>query len=186
MCPNGGNVDPALGVVFRCNLDGSSYQVIHHFAGDPDDGRSPHGHLIEMNAMLYGMSLWGGEFGRGDVFSIDPVSGNYTNIHSFTAWDSPEGSDPYGSLVTDGNNFYGMTSIGGTDGFGVVFKLGPSPCDFVDPVGVDFIDFAVLAAAWLSGEGDGNWNETCNLAEPDDVIDMADLAICVENWLADK
>ena len=58
------------------------------------------------------------------------------------------------------------------------------PGDFVAPAGVDMSDFAVLAAAWQSTEGDdANWNPLCNLAAPDDVIDIADLAVFCDNWL---
>ena len=38
-------------------------------------------------------------------------------------------------------------------------QIGDIPADFTWPDGVDFIDFAELAAVWLSSEGDGNWNE---------------------------
>jgi len=57
------------------------------------------------------------------------------------------------------------------------------PGDFACPDGVDFVDFTVLATAWLSSEGDVNWSETYNLAEPNDVIDLADLAVFTGNWL---
>ena len=50
--------------------------------------------------------------------------------------------------------------------------------------GIDMKDFAVLAAAWQSSKGDANWNPVCNLAAPDDVIDLADLAVFFDNWLA--
>jgi hypothetical protein len=60
------------------------------------------------------------------------------------------------------------------------------PGDFIAPTGVDFADFAVFAAAWQNDAGEPNWNVSCNLAEPDDVIDMADLAVFCENWLAGK
>ena len=55
--------------------------------------------------------------------------------------------------------------------------------DFDDNCVVDFLDFAVLASSWLSAEGESNWNRSCNLAAPDDVIDMADLAIFAQQWL---
>jgi hypothetical protein len=48
---------------------------------------------------------------------------------------------------------------------------------------VNFLDFAVCAAAWLSSEGDGNWNPACNFQPQDNVIDMLDLDIFVSHWL---
>ena len=60
---------------------------------------------------------------------------------------------------------------------GVLYVLGG--CD------VDFIDFAVLGLAWYSQPGDGNWNEICDISEPNDnVIDELDLEVFAENWLA--
>ena len=50
---------------------------------------------------------------------------------------------------------------------------------------VDFADFAVLASAWQSEDGDDNWNQACDISEPsDDIIDYNDLAVFLANWLA--
>jgi len=48
---------------------------------------------------------------------------------------------------------------------------------------VNFYDFAVFAAAWLSGEGDDNWNRACNLQADGNSIDLPDLGVFVEHWL---
>lgn len=49
---------------------------------------------------------------------------------------------------------------------------------------VDFKDFAVLAAAWLSEPGDANWNAACDISmSKDNIIDEYDLDIFCENWL---
>ncbi|MGA2093058.1 MAG: SMP-30/gluconolactonase/LRE family protein [Sedimentisphaerales bacterium] len=51
---------------------------------------------------------------------------------------------------------------------------------------VDFKDFAVLANAWGSRPGDSNWDANSDISAPaDNVIDMKDLDILCENWLAD-
>ncbi|MFZ0033461.1 MAG: hypothetical protein WAK60_00555, partial [Sedimentisphaerales bacterium] len=56
--------------------------------------------------------------------------------------------------------------------------------DFTCPDGVDFIDFAILANAWLSNPTQVNWNPRCDIAEPpDNVIDTLDLAIFTQHWL---
>jgi len=52
------------------------------------------------------------------------------------------------------------------------------------PIGkLDFTDFSALSAAWLSTEGTLKWNPICNLAQPNDVIDAADLFTFAANWL---
>ena len=47
---------------------------------------------------------------------------------------------------------------------------------------VNFIDYAVLANAWLTEYGDPNYNETCDLSD-NDTIDSNDLALFCEDWL---
>jgi hypothetical protein len=74
----------------------------------------------------------------------------------------------------------------GTSGnrWGIDFVGTPLPGDFEPDGDVDFYDFAVLASAWLSSPGDGNWNPACDISDPNDsVIDELDLAVFAENWL---
>jgi hypothetical protein len=48
---------------------------------------------------------------------------------------------------------------------------------------VDAIDFAILARAWKSHEGEPNWNPLCDISEPNEgVIDERDLAGLGDNW----
>jgi hypothetical protein len=51
---------------------------------------------------------------------------------------------------------------------------------------VDFLDFAVLANAWLATPTSSNWNPKANIAplsSPDSSIDILDLAAFTEFWL---
>ncbi len=60
----------------------------------------------------------------------------------------------------------------------------PLAGDFVCPDGVNFIDFAILANAWLSDPAQANWNGRCDIAEPiDNVINLLDLETFAQNWL---
>ena len=50
---------------------------------------------------------------------------------------------------------------------------------------VDFGDFAIFALAWLTEPKDAHWNPTCDISIPNDSsINMLDLQVFVENWLA--
>jgi hypothetical protein len=57
--------------------------------------------------------------------------------------------------------------------------------DFEFDCDVDFADFALFASAWLSIEGDENWNWICDISE-DGAIDFVDLCFFIENWLVSK
>jgi hypothetical protein len=49
---------------------------------------------------------------------------------------------------------------------------------------VDFLDYALLAEAWMSEPNDGNWDAACDISEPNDgIIDGRDLGVLGENWL---
>ncbi|MCD6393801.1 MAG: lamin tail domain-containing protein [Planctomycetes bacterium] len=57
--------------------------------------------------------------------------------------------------------------------------------DFDNDCEVDFGDFAILAQAWLTEAGDVQWNPACDIGIPNDSsINMPDLHVFVENWLA--
>ncbi len=50
---------------------------------------------------------------------------------------------------------------------------------------VDMVDFATFALAWLTEPGDAGWNPDCDISTPaDNSIDMLDVAVFVDNWLA--
>jgi len=75
------------------------------------------------NGTLYGMTSYGGSHGYGIIFSFNPVNSAYKKIFDF---DLKNGGYPNGSLLqgVDGN-LYGMTTFGGSNGFGVIFSLDP-------------------------------------------------------------
>jgi hypothetical protein len=57
--------------------------------------------------------------------------------------------------------------------------------DFDYNCDVDFDDFAIFALAWLTRPADAEWNRFCDIGIPNDSsINMPDLHVFVENWLA--
>jgi hypothetical protein len=49
---------------------------------------------------------------------------------------------------------------------------------------VDFVDLSVFAQAWRTQAGELNWNQTCDISDPNDnVIDEHDLLVLCNNWL---
>jgi len=61
----------------------------------------------------------------------------------------------------------------------------PIPGDFEPDRDVDFDDFAALAAAWRSENGQSRYNPVCDIGSPpNQSIDMRDVLVFAENWLA--
>jgi hypothetical protein len=61
------------------------------------------------------------------------------------------------------------------------------PADFSGDGIVNFIDYSIFAAAYLSKPNDENWNQDCDIAQPaDNIIDMLDLAWFVDEWLSEN
>ena len=90
-----------------------------------NDGAYPEGELIRgADGNLYGMTVSGGASTSGTIFKIS-TAGVFTVIRSFNY--NPDGAGPHGHLIlsTDGN-FYGITSSGGTYGYGTIFKMTAS------------------------------------------------------------
>ena len=56
------------GTVFKINLDGSGFSILHNFAGT--DGINPDGDLAFTNNTLYGWTSAGGTSGKGTVFAM--------------------------------------------------------------------------------------------------------------------
>ena len=109
------------GVVFKVNEAGKE-TVLHSFKGRMTDGAAPYaGLLSDSSGNLYGTTRDGGLFDNGTVFKIDKA-GKEAVLYSFTG--ALDGGKPYGGLVRDADgNLYGSASIGGSSGYGVLFRL---------------------------------------------------------------
>jgi hypothetical protein len=68
--------------------------------------------------------------------------------------------------------------------WGAVEALLPK-ADFDENGFINFKDFAVFGSAWLSWPGGDGWDGRCNIGTPpDSSIDLLDLAVFVNSWLA--
>jgi uncharacterized repeat protein (TIGR03803 family) len=110
------------GTLFTINTDGNSYAILHNFAGGSSDGATPYGSLAWAGSELYGMTYAGGNNGDGTLFKININGSGFTILHHFGSGNT-DGTDPMGSLTLSGSTLYGMTTYGGSSGFGTVFKI---------------------------------------------------------------
>jgi len=111
------------GVIFSFDISSSTYTKLKDFFDVDTDGFEPLGSLIEASdGKLYGMTAYGGSSGNGTIFSYDPSSSTYVKVKEF---DGTNGANPFGGSLLRASNgkLYGMTELGGSKGYGVVFSF---------------------------------------------------------------
>ncbi len=109
-----------LGTAFKIKISDNTYTKILDFAGTAN-GSYPNGSLFSDGTFLYGMTYGGGINNVGTIFKLKIIDNSYTKILDFAG--AANGSNPYGSLISDGTYLYGMTRVGGTNNLGTVFKI---------------------------------------------------------------
>ena len=110
------------GVIFKANLDGSGFLVLHHFSYAANDGGRPHGALTANGKVLYGLTYRGGEAGAGTIFTYNLKTNAFAVIYSFLFNNASRGSNPQGSLILKNKILYAMTCTGGGSNKGTVFS----------------------------------------------------------------
>ena len=118
-------------VLLLCGLGAARAQVvpvvIHNLnATGTFDGQQPYGNVAVSadGNSIYGMTYYGGH-GQGTIYSCAPDGSGYHLIHEFSAGaSSTNGSGPIGNSVTlVGSTLYGMTTIGGSQDLGAIFRV---------------------------------------------------------------
>ncbi len=132
----GGHYDQAAplgdGTLLRF-FPGGSYAELYEFGANSTDGQIPLSVMLGTDGSLYGVTNQGGthgpsgEFQNGDgtAFRVTQ-SGKETVLYSFGA-SSADGTLPVSLIQGTDGNLYGITSTGGTNNSGTLFKLTISP-----------------------------------------------------------
>jgi uncharacterized repeat protein (TIGR03803 family) len=113
----------STGIIFEYNV--SSDQYMNLVDMNNSVGSQPWGSLVVANNQkMYGLARYGGSLQKGTLFEYDPLTGIAIKKVDFDG--SNKGGEPVGSLcLADDGKLYGLTSIGGTFGQGVLFSFDP-------------------------------------------------------------
>lgn len=84
--------------------------------------------LVSDGTFLYDVRYDGGINGGGSIFKIKPDGSGYSVIYNFE--DANSGLNPVGTLVLSGSTLYGMTNFGGSNNFGVIYKIEKDGTNF--------------------------------------------------------
>ena len=108
-----------VGVVYSFDLSTGTYNLLHSFDGT--QGSGPLSGLVQAsNGFIYGMTPYGGSFGYGILFGINPATGAFTDLLDFNG---TNGASPTRSLTQSGNLLFGTTDNGGATNEGVAFSF---------------------------------------------------------------
>ena len=117
----GGNLNG--GVAYSYDPANGAYSVIHHYINDTQNGNGNEAGFIEgNNGLLYGVCQYGGAYGFGIIYTIDPATNNFQVIHSFN---DTTGASPLGNMLMVNGIMYGMTTVGGANAWGVIYSFDP-------------------------------------------------------------
>lgn len=118
----------ALCMAGALGANAAQYNLVHAFAGTPNDGANPTygSSLIASGSMLYGVTQGGGVSNSGVLFGIRTNGTGLQILHSFNGFSilsqtasKNDGALPTGSPLLVGNTLYGMTRWGGSNSFGI-------------------------------------------------------------------
>ncbi len=98
----------------------STFKLLHGFLGGNDGANPTSGVVFGPNGYLYGVTLDGGAYNQGTVFSISP-GGRYKLVYTFTG--GADGASPNNQLTWVGTSLYGVTDFGGAYNAGTIFKI---------------------------------------------------------------
>jgi uncharacterized repeat protein (TIGR03803 family) len=111
------------GVLFEFDPETVTYSKKIDF-NEITNGSKPMGSLIQAsNEKIYGMTYEGGANGSGVLFEFDQNINNFSKKIDF--YEAPNGSNPLSNLVMTNGKLYGMTSMGGAHGKGIIFEFDP-------------------------------------------------------------
>lgn len=107
------------GVVYRISPTGAYHVMVDWDNVHTRDGYQSYAGLVAgADGNLYGVTIWGGQFGNGVVFSLT-TDGDYKVLYNFNA---PSGDGAYASLLQHTNGkLYGITNRGGAGQDGVIY-----------------------------------------------------------------
>jgi uncharacterized repeat protein (TIGR03803 family) len=134
------------GTVFKLNKDGTSFAILHSFAGGTDDGRWPAGALLEGDDdALYGRTQLGGSNNLGVVFRLNKDGTGFSLLcHAPRDIIYPQ---PFGNGLVMGSDgtLYGTTPK--RRGQGTLFRLNRDGTDYQQvvafPGSVSYVNGAV-------------------------------------------
>jgi autotransporter-associated beta strand protein/uncharacterized repeat protein (TIGR03803 family) len=119
------------GTIFKINKDGTGFSVLRSFTGTGGDAQGPNSLIEATDGSLYGQSRLGGSEEAGTVFKINKDGTGFAILRSFHGGDGDGKFPDYPLLEAADGTLFGVTSDGGINGQGTVFKINKDGSDYM-------------------------------------------------------
>jgi uncharacterized repeat protein (TIGR03803 family) len=118
------------GTIFKLNLDGTGFTVIHNFNGsNTSNGAQPQAQLLSDGTYLYGVTFNGGTNNKGVLYKIKPDGTNFLKLYDFVGTNNTNNVEPSEPILHEGY-LYGCTFLGGANELGTLYKIATDGSDF--------------------------------------------------------
>lgn len=141
------------GTIFRMNLDGTGFEIVHSFTGGVGDGLQPRVGVIEgSDGFLYGTTEETGYGPAGIVYKVQKDGSGFTVIKEFSEIDDG-GWSPRAPVIEGSDGALYGTCYQMKNKYGNIFKLNRDGTGFtvLHSFGVDFTEGTRPAAGLLEG-----------------------------------
>jgi uncharacterized repeat protein (TIGR03803 family) len=110
------------GTIFSLDLATGVETALFGFPASGAEGKQARG-LVAVGGLIYGTTAAGGAAGQGTVFVFRPSNRRFTTLYNFTGL--ADGGIPAGGLTEVAGRLYGITSQGGLQNAGTIFRVDP-------------------------------------------------------------
>ena len=133
-----GNGNRDGGEFFEYDFQSDTSKLLFNY--NRTDGQSPQNGLAydSSGSSIIGVTIGGGLYNLGGIYSYNPISHTYKNKFMFTEPNFGRGPIAKPIFGNDGN-LYGLTNQGGPNGLGVLYKFDPVLRKFISGVSLDTI-----------------------------------------------
>jgi uncharacterized repeat protein (TIGR03803 family) len=125
--------DLGLGTIFKMKTNGSDFTVLKQFTSFASvTGKEPLASgLVLSGNTLYGTTKLGGSSRVGTLYRVNTDCSDFAVVKQFTGNSTNgEAAGANGGLLRSGNTLYGMSSGGGLENRGTVFKVNLDGSDY--------------------------------------------------------
>jgi uncharacterized repeat protein (TIGR03803 family) len=128
VCKRTGVLAALLMVALLCSLGWAQTETTLYDFGWSQGGIQPiSGVILDAAGNLYGTTSNGGGDGFGAVYKLSPGTSDWSETTLYSFANGKDGRFPFPGLAMDAaGNLYGMTSYGGSFGWGTVYRLAPT------------------------------------------------------------